>query len=229
MGWQGTHLCLLAHQGISTVGRFSVRDYGPTVARLLAGATANDLGPGNPQSSMRVLLESVTPTSVVAPREIVDRDMALGCLAAVWLRFDFLDKSHQISQSLDTPEGSFWHGVMHRREPDFANAKYWFRRVGQHELYGPLAEEARNLVSAEMAAAGRRDPAPGKAGSMVKNGVLGKEVRFLNEQEIWDPLRFVDLCELALDASPPLHTFCKRLQQLEWEMMFAYCYAAAAG
>jgi hypothetical protein len=199
------------------------------VAQLLAGATVNELGPGNPQSNVRELLDGMAPDAVISPRQMVDRDMALGCLAAMWLRFDFLDKSHQISQSLDTPEGSFWHGVMHRREPDFANAKYWFRRVGQHELYSPLAGEARRLVSEEMAAASRRDPSQGKAGSMVKNGVLGKEVRFLNEQEIWDPLRFVDLCELALDASPPLHTFCKRLQQLEWEMMFDYCYRAAAG
>lgn len=210
------------------MAHFSVHDYGPTVAGLLAGAAINELGPGNPESSVRTLLERVTPASVVAPREMVDRDMTLACCAAIWLRFDFLDKSHRISQSLDTPEGSFWHAVMHRREPDFTNAKYWFRRVGQHELYGPLAEEARNLVSDEIAAAGRRDLAQGKAGSMVKNGVLGREVRFLNEQETWDPLRFVDLCELALDASPPLHTFCKRLQQLEWEMMFAYCYRAAA-
>ncbi|HEX4146043.1 MAG TPA: hypothetical protein VHY91_21255 [Pirellulales bacterium] len=210
------------------MGHFSVREYGPTLAELLASAEVNELGPGNPQSRARALLESLTPTSLTAPRKTGDRDMALACCAAIWLRFDFLDKSHQISQSLDTPEGSFWHGVMHRREPDFANAKYWFRRAGQHELYGPLAEEARNLVGEEMAAASRRDQAPGKGGSLVKNGVLGKEVRFLNEQEIWDPLRFVDLCDLALDASPPLHTFCMRLQQLEWEVMFAHCYHAAA-
>ena len=176
------------------MGHFSVRDYGPTVDGLLAGAAVNELGPGTPQSRVRALLESVTPTSLVAPRGIVDRDMALACCAAIWLRFDFLDKSHQISQSLDTPEGSFWHGVMHRREPDFANAKYWFRRVGQHELYGPLAEEARKLVREETTAGNRRELTQGKGGLLVKNGVLGKEVRFFNEQEIWDPLRFVDLC-----------------------------------
>ena len=175
------------------------------------------------------MLGSLTPGSVVAPREVVDRDMALACCAAIWLRFDFLDESHRISQSLDTPEGSFWHAAMHRREPDFANAKYWFRRVGQHEVYGVLAEEARKLVAEELAVAGRRDTAHGKVGSLVKAGQLGKEVRFLSEQEIWDPLRFVDLCEMALDASPPLHTFCKRLQQLEWEIMFTYCYDVAAG
>ena len=203
--------------------------YGPTVARLLASAVINDLGPGTPQTSVRAMLASLTPASVVAPGDVADRDMALACCAAIWLRFDFLDESHHISQSLDTPEGSFWHAAMHRREPDFANSKYWFRRAGQHESYRVLAEETRNLIAKELAVANRRDATPGKSGSSLKAALLGSEIRFLSEQEIWDPLRFVDLCEAALDASPPLHTFCKRLQQLEWEVMFTYCHDAAAG
>ncbi|MGE3642211.1 MAG: hypothetical protein AB7G28_26955, partial [Pirellulales bacterium] len=58
----------------------------------------------------------------------------------VWLLHDFLDESHHISQSIDTPSGSFWHGVMHRREGDFSNAKYWFRHVGHHAVFDRLSE-----------------------------------------------------------------------------------------
>ncbi len=149
--------------------------------------------------------------------------MAAVCCAALWLRFDFLDQSHRISQAIDTPEGSFWHGVMHRREPDFFNAKYWFRRVGRHEWFGQLAHEAHGLVEQELAHAERTDTAHGGPG----RGSLARQVGFLADWEVWDPLAFVDLCELALDASPPLHTLCKKIQQLEWQLMFDFCYRRA--
>ena len=58
--------------------------------------------------------------------------------AGLWLLAGDLDASHDISQSDPSPEGSFWHGVMHRREGDFSNAKYWFRRVGRHEVFEQL-------------------------------------------------------------------------------------------
>ncbi len=186
-------------------------------------------GPAIRRRSGALALEELTPTSVVFPHALVDREMASACCAALWLRFDFLEESHRISQSLDTPEGSFWHAAMHRREPDFFNAKYWFRRAGQHELYGPLAEEARQLVAEELTAAKASDSQIGRASAMLKESGYANDVRFLKEQDVWDPLQFVDLCELALDASPPLHTFCRRLQQLEWQLMFDHCYRHAVG
>jgi len=50
--------------------------------------------------------------------------------AAIWYYVDDLDRSHNIAQNIEGPEGAFWHGLMHRREGDFWNAKYWFRRAG---------------------------------------------------------------------------------------------------
>ena len=65
------------------------------------------------------------------------------CLSGLWLLAGDLDRSHSISQDIDNCEGSFWHGIMHRREGDFANAKYWFRRVGnEHPVFAQLAELA---------------------------------------------------------------------------------------
>lgn len=53
-------------------------------------------------------------------------------MTGLWLYVDQLDASHVISQEMENPTGSFWHGIMHRREGDFWNSHYWFRKVGAH-------------------------------------------------------------------------------------------------
>jgi hypothetical protein len=188
------------------VAPFNPRAYGPHVTPLLAKAPLNELGPGTPVTALRATLQALTPEAVLSPNDVADREMAAACCAGLWLRFDFLDESHHVSQSIDTSTGSFWHAIMHRREADFANAKYWFRRAGQHPVYARLAESARRLVA---------DAKP------------GADTEFLARQEAWDPLRFVDLCDVALDGSPPIHTLAKRIQQAEWELLFDFCFRQA--
>lgn len=62
------------------------------------------------------------------------------CLSGLWLLAGDIDRSHTISQDISNSEGSFLHGIMHRREGDYGNAKYWFRRVGSHPVFDQLAE-----------------------------------------------------------------------------------------
>ncbi len=52
--------------------------------------------------------------------------------AGLWLYVDELDRSHVISQGIHDTTGSYWHGIMHRREGDFGNSHYWFNKVGHH-------------------------------------------------------------------------------------------------
>ena len=60
--------------------------------------------------------------------------MAAACLAGLWLHHNFLDESHTLSQDIDTTTGSYWHAIMHRREGDYGNAKYWLHRVGASDV-----------------------------------------------------------------------------------------------
>ncbi len=54
--------------------------------------------------------------------------------SALWLYGGDLNRSHTISQSIEDATGSFWHGIMHRREGDFSNSHHWMRRAAGHPL-----------------------------------------------------------------------------------------------
>ncbi len=123
----------------------------------------------------------------------------------LWLRFNYLDESHKISQDVETPEGSFWHGILHRREGDFDNAKYWFRRVGTHPVFASLCRAAAELAAAAPEA----------------------RAAFLAGQKIWDPFAFVDLCAAAVRGQAKCLALCEDVQRREWELLFDYCWRKA--
>ena len=100
-------------------------------------ATGGDFSPSS--KGIKAQLAGLTPGCLFdAP--VGDLAMADACLAGLWLLHGYLDESHEISQSLKTSEGSFWHGVMHRIERDFWNSKYWYRQVGTHQVIETMAE-----------------------------------------------------------------------------------------
>jgi hypothetical protein len=79
--------------------------------------------------------------------------------AGLWLYVDALERSHQISQGLEDATGSFWHGIMHRREGDFSNAHYWFRRMGAHPALRSLPGHDPHALIDAVAAAQPGNPA----------------------------------------------------------------------
>jgi hypothetical protein len=119
--------------------------YPPIIAELLALPCRMPLGPGTLDRAAAARLHGLDAAALFAPLAVPDPVAARACLAGLWLRFNGLDESHAISQEIDTAEGSFWHAILHRREPDPSNSKYWWRRVGAHPVPGQLAEQAPAL------------------------------------------------------------------------------------
>jgi hypothetical protein len=62
--------------------------------------------------------------------------------AGLYLYAGLWDEAHEAAQAIDTPDGSYWHAIVHRQEPDAGNASYWFRRVGRHAIFPALADRA---------------------------------------------------------------------------------------
>lgn len=82
-----------------------------------------------------VPVEPVGPEVLEVVQRVVSDPVLAGhdaVKAGLWLYIDELDRSHAISQGMHSPTGSFWHAIMHRREGDFPNAKYWYRKAGAH-------------------------------------------------------------------------------------------------
>lgn len=152
------------------------------------------------------LLKLSAATVLASPPKNTD---AANCvLAGLWLWHDFLDRAHKLVQSISTPSGSYWHAIIHRREGDFWNSKYWFARCQNHPILPTLAANAAAALN----------PYPADA-SLLKLTHQG-----------WDSDAFVDLVEeVHQTPEDPRYALCVQLQQLEWRLLFDHDLRVAAG
>lgn len=133
--------------------------------------------------------------------------------AGLYLLNDFFNDSHECSQSLEGigghHTGDYWHAILHRREPDYGNAKYWFRHVGRHPSFADLATTAQARL---------------KSTTGPVSDTLQRWQGRLLPQGTWDPFAFVDLCQAAAN-DVELRRWCEQVQYDEMLLLLQWTFA----
>ena len=115
--------------------------------------------------------------------------------AGLLLWNDDMYASHDVSNSIPEQVGSYWHGIMHRQEADYGNSKFWFSKVGDHEVFNGLYTDASNILPE------------------------------IKEWGAWDPNRFIDLVEEEVTKhgeNTERAEKLRQIQQLEFSLLLEY-------
>ncbi|MGH9652759.1 MAG: hypothetical protein ACRD6B_04755 [Bryobacteraceae bacterium] len=123
---------------------------------------------------------------------------AAAAFAGLLLRAGCWAESHAVAQDIPSSEGSYWHGIVHRMEPDASNAGYWFRRAGKHAIFPKLSGRAAEILES--------------------NGP-----RHWHVKEAWDPFLFIDWCAEASETGGQAEAAAIEIQMAEWQLLFDWC------
>lgn len=160
-----------------------------------------ELGPGprkgvQSQSALDRKLEELFRGAALPPAN----KQLVRALILLW--HDHFDAAHEIAQDIATADGSFVHGILHRREPDYGNAQYWFRRVGEHPAFAELSANARALSELKADADLR--------GALIPNGK-------------WNAMGMIRACEEAAGQdNGEKARLLRQVQQAETETLLGW-------
>jgi hypothetical protein len=168
-----------------------------TVARILMEYKDTQLELAHSGSCNREAARSLTTT---APVDLFPEGRhPEAAVSGLLLLVSCWEESHHISQHIASPEGSYWHAMAHRMEPDSANAGYWFRRVGNHPIFESLRQRGADILYSEHAVGWKLKP-------------------------VWDPFLFLQWCDEARAAGGgPKGRVAREIQMVEWELLFQWC------
>lgn len=173
---------------------FDLSHFTPEVAALLQDADTR-LMPLTKESARRDQASALlnTPVRNLFPRARSPE----ASLAGLLLYRGYWNDAHEVAQEIETPEGSYWHAIVHRMEPDAWNSKYWFQRVGDHPIFPDLLKAANASVATD---------------------------RMMQIGSHWNPAAFIDFCEEARQLpGSTQERIAMEIQQAEWGLLINWC------
>ena len=132
-------------------------------------------------TDLKKRIQETKITDLFDGRALKDSSLANAVKSGLLLWNDALDDSHNISQGIASKTGSYWHGIMHRREPDYSNSKYWFARVGNHPVFPALRKRVLDTLNA--------DPS--------QSTQFARYMEAIEQKDNWDAPKFIDWCQAA--------------------------------
>ena len=101
-----------------------------------------DLGPRTEIVDIKTIINQLEPTQKLMPPL---RYQAFYALVLLWN--DSWNESHQIVQAHEgNPDCDLVHGLAHRKEGSFSNAKWWARQLGNHPSFEIIGKELNELM-----------------------------------------------------------------------------------
>ncbi|GIP33854.1 hypothetical protein [Paenibacillus sp. J2TS4] len=170
---------------------------------------------GTWQQELNARIASVNPEQLGSV-DSAKLPYGLAVKSGLYLWNEDLYESHELSQQIDNETGSFWHGIMHRMEGDYGNAKYWFRRTGVHPVHSQIHDRVKGIFS-------------GREGGFASSSHFSGLSALASHGE-WDPYRFTDLVESTSGSNDqPVIRLMQTIQRLEIVLLLEYSYQQYCG
>lgn len=164
------------------------------------------------QRELTVKLQNMPLTNLFGNQLLKDASLGNTVKIGLLLWNDALDEAHHILQEINTKTGHYWHAIMHRREPNYENSKYWFNRVSNHPIYPALRKNVLDLLK----------------GSLLELNELTSYAMEIEDRNNWDAVQFVEWCQTGTqNPNVGVAKFLRRTQVEEIKLLLDYSFQNA--
>lgn len=169
-------------------------------------------------SAMDEQIEALS-AELLSGNEQQRKPYALAFKSGLHLWNDSLDKSHTLSQGIHNETGSYWHGIMHRMEPDYSNAKYWFHQVRIHPAFAVVQQKVSAYLHGEAKL------------SALSAGKVESALDAMADESEWNPYLFIDAVEMqeSGEGNDASRAVIEQIQRLEIAVLLQYTYKQCCG